>query len=74
MSAWWYVGDRTGYQFIYSKKRLAELNRVGQPEPVAAAIEESPGLAEGEPVAFRRSLTRTRLVSWKERAFLPRPT
>ena len=27
------------------------MNRVGQPEPVAAANEESPGLAEGEPVA-----------------------
>jgi hypothetical protein len=51
INAWWYVGDSTGYQFIYSKQRLAELNRVGQPEPVAAANEESPGLAEGEPVA-----------------------
>ncbi|HKH70638.1 MAG TPA: hypothetical protein VKA59_04770 [Vicinamibacterales bacterium] len=50
INAWWYVGDNTGYQFIYSKKQLAELNRVGQPEPVAAAVEESPGLAEGEPV------------------------
>jgi hypothetical protein len=45
INAWWYVGDNTGYQFIYSKKQLAELNRV------AAAVEESPGLAEGEPVA-----------------------
>ena len=51
INAWWYVGDNTGYQFIYSKKQLAELNRVGQPEPVAAAAEESVGLAEGEPVA-----------------------
>jgi hypothetical protein len=52
INAWWYVGDNTGYQFIYSKQQLAELNRVGQPEPVAAAAEASPGLAaEGEPVA-----------------------
>ena len=51
VSAWWYVGDRTGYEFIYSKKQLAELNRVNQPEPVAAAIEDAPGRAEGEPVA-----------------------
>ena len=51
VNAWWYVGDNTGYQFIYSKKQLAELNRVGQPEPVAAAAEESPGFGEGEPVA-----------------------
>ena len=51
INAWWYVGDSTGYQFIYSKKQLAELNRVGQPEPVAAAPEFAPGRAEGEPVA-----------------------
>jgi hypothetical protein len=51
VSAWWYVGDRTGYEFIYSKKQLAELNRVVQPEPAAAAIEVAPGRAEGEPVA-----------------------
>jgi hypothetical protein len=51
LSAWWYAGERTGYEFIYSKKQLAELNRVTQPEPVAAASESAPGLAEGEPVA-----------------------
>jgi hypothetical protein len=50
INAWWYVGDNTGYQFMYSKQQLAELNRIGQPEPVAAAAEESPNLAEGEPV------------------------
>ena len=27
INAWWYVGDNTGYQFIYSKQQLAELNR-----------------------------------------------
>ena len=51
INAWWYVGDNTGYQFMYSKQQLAELNRVAQPEPVAAAAEESPSFAEGEPVA-----------------------
>jgi hypothetical protein len=52
IDAWWYVGDNTGYQFMYSKQQLAELNRVNQPAPVAAVNEESPGLAaEGEPVA-----------------------
>jgi len=51
INAWWYVGDNTGYQFMYSKDQLAALNRVTQPEPVAAAAEVSPGLAEGEPVA-----------------------
>lgn len=51
INAWWYVGDSTGYEFMYSKQQLAALNSVGQPEPVAAAAEEAPGLAEGEPVA-----------------------
>jgi hypothetical protein len=51
INAWWYVGDNTGYQFMYSKQQLAELNRVGQPDPVATAAEASPNLAEGEPVA-----------------------
>ena len=50
IDAWWYMGDSTGYEFIYSKKQLAALNTVSQPEPVAS-VEESPGLAEGEPVA-----------------------
>jgi hypothetical protein len=52
INAWWYVGDNTGYEFIYSKKQLDALNRVVQPEPVAAAIESAPGRAEGEPVAI----------------------
>lgn len=53
VDAWWYVGDNTGYQFMYSKKQLAELNSVSQPEPVAAISEreESSIRAEGEPVA-----------------------
>jgi hypothetical protein len=51
IDAWWYVGDSTGYEFMYSKQQLAALNSVSQPEPVAAAAEEAPGLAEGEPVA-----------------------
>jgi hypothetical protein len=62
INAWWYVGDSTGYQFIYSKEQLAALNRVSQPEPVAAAPEgepvavppiaepESPGIVEGDGV------------------------
>jgi hypothetical protein len=51
IDAWWYVGDNTGYEFIYSKQQLADLNRAGQPEPAAATVNESSGLAEGEPVA-----------------------
>jgi hypothetical protein len=51
INAWWYVGDSTGYEFMYSKQQLSELNRIGQPQPVASAAEEAPGFAEGEPVA-----------------------
>jgi hypothetical protein len=72
INAWWYVGDNTGYQFIYSKQQLADLNRINQPEPVAAAAEESVGLAEGEPVAVPRSPSRTRLAWSKGMAFRPR--
>jgi hypothetical protein len=50
VSTWWYVGDSIGYQFIWSKEQLAALNRVAQPEPVAAVSEESSAVAEGEPV------------------------
>ena len=50
IDAWWYVGDNTGYQFMYSKAQLAELNRVNQPNPVAAASESS-SINIGEPVA-----------------------
>ncbi len=52
IDAWWYVGDRSGYQFVYSKQQLAELNRLARPQPIASAIEESPSRAEGEPVAI----------------------
>ena len=52
IDAWWYIGDSTGYQFIYSKQQLAELNRVIQPGPAAAVSEETSIRAEGEPVAI----------------------
>ena len=52
IDAWWYVGDSTGYQFIYSKQQLAELNRIVQPGPAAAVSEETSIRAEGEPVAI----------------------
>jgi hypothetical protein len=52
VDAWWYVGDSAGYQFIYSKRQLAELNRTPAPEPVAAFPESAPGAEAnaGEPV------------------------
>jgi hypothetical protein len=36
VQAWWYPGDSVGYEFMYSKSQLADLNRVRQPEPAAA--------------------------------------
>jgi hypothetical protein len=53
VDAWWYVGDSTGYQFMYSKEQLAALNRVKQPEPVTAVSEREASSvhAQGEPVA-----------------------
>jgi hypothetical protein len=61
VNAWWYVGESTGYQFMYSKRQLNELNRIAAPEPAKAAeveavavppIDErgSPSVVEGEGV------------------------
>ena len=51
--AWWQQGERTGYEFIYSKAELAALNRGAAAEPKASARIEEPAFeAEaGEPVA-----------------------
>ena len=59
VSAWWYVGDRTGYEFIYSKKQLADLNRVGQPEPVAAGSKWRQAAPRVSLSTSHRSLMRT---------------
>jgi hypothetical protein len=61
VNAWWYVGESTGYQFMYSKRQLSELNRIAAPEPAKASEVEaaavppvdqrgSPGVVEGEGV------------------------
>jgi hypothetical protein len=53
--AWWKDGERTGYEFIYSKEQLAALNRsAAAAEPRAEARIEPPVAIEpeaGEPVA-----------------------
>ena len=54
--AWWKEGERTGYEFIYSKEELAALNRAtAAAEPRAEARVEPPVPLEteaaGEPVA-----------------------
>jgi hypothetical protein len=52
--AWWQQGERTGYEFIYSKAELAELNRAAAPR-ASARIEEPAAIEEpaGEPIAER---------------------
>jgi hypothetical protein len=53
--AWWQQGERTGYEFLYSKAELAALNREAAAESKASARIEEPAIppdAEaGEPVA-----------------------
>jgi hypothetical protein len=55
--AWWKDGERTGYEFIYSKEELAALNRTAAAEPAGRARIEAPEAAAieadaGEPVAL----------------------
>jgi hypothetical protein len=50
--AWWQQGERTGYEFIYSKAELAELNRTAA--ATAPRIEEPAAIEEPaveEPIA-----------------------
>jgi hypothetical protein len=48
--AWWKEGERTGYEFIYSKEELATLNRTAAAaEPEAEARIESPIPVDVEP-------------------------
>jgi len=37
VGTYWYMGERTGYEFIYSKQQLAALNNVAQPAPAESA-------------------------------------
>jgi len=54
VGTYWYMGERTGYEFVYSKEQLAALNRSAQPAPEAAIAESEssvsvPPLAEPSP-------------------------
>jgi hypothetical protein len=49
--AWWKDGETTGYGFIYSKKELADLNRVANSEVRTEAPVTQPAEPAGEPVA-----------------------
>ena len=46
--AWWMAGERTGYEFLYSKEQLARLNSAVASAAAAPAPEFEPA---GEPVA-----------------------
>jgi hypothetical protein len=37
VGTYWYMGERTGYEFLYSKEQLAALNNVVQPAPAERA-------------------------------------
>ena len=50
VGTYWYMGERTGYEFIYSKEQLAALNRISQPAPAVPPIantEKSTDVVEG---------------------------
>src|SRR5688572_4111784 len=52
--AWWQGGERTGYEFIYSKEQLAALNRnvaSAEPAPIAPSANAEEAAPVGEPVA-----------------------
>ena len=52
--AWWQGGERTGYEFIYSKEQLAALNRnvaSAEPAPIAPSADADAAASAGEPVA-----------------------
>jgi hypothetical protein len=48
VGTYWYMGERTGYEFMYSKDQLAALNRGAQPAPTETKAAESTNLAESE--------------------------
>lgn len=46
VGTYWYMGERTGYEFMYSKDQLAALNRGAQPAPTESNA--SANIAESE--------------------------
>jgi hypothetical protein len=49
VQAWWYPGESVGYEFMYSKSQLEDLNRDRQPEPAAAIGAGEASIARSEP-------------------------
>lgn len=51
VGTYWYMGERTGYEFMYTKEQLAALNRGAQPAPTEASVTESTNVAEKDSAA-----------------------
>ena len=45
------MGERTGYEFMYTREQLEALNRGAQPAPTEASVSESTTVAENESAA-----------------------
>jgi hypothetical protein len=51
VGSYWYMGERTGYEFIYSKKQLAALNQTAQPAPEASITETESSVSAAPPLS-----------------------
>jgi hypothetical protein len=50
VGSYWYMGERTGYEFIYSKSELDALNRSAQPAPEVSVTESESSVAAAPPL------------------------
>jgi hypothetical protein len=50
VGSYWYMGERTGYEFIYSKAELDALNRSAQPAPEVSVTETESSVAAAPPL------------------------
>ena len=51
VGSYWYMGERNGYEFIYSKEQLEALNRTAQPAPTEVSVTESESSVVVPPLA-----------------------
>ena len=54
VGTYWYMGERNGYEFMYTKEQLAALNRSAQPAPTVA--ESTTANAEADAAAAAESV------------------
>jgi len=50
VGTYWYMGERTGYEFMYSKAELEALNRSAQPAPEVSVTETESSVAAAPPL------------------------